>query len=90
MASYTAKDITVLEGLEPVRRRPGRDCHGGESPVGQLQRQRNGKGRWAKEAKNDERCCQSQDGRRRKGALGEGKKCDMNSVSDCLLCVFHK
>jgi len=23
MASYTAKDITVLEGLEPVRRRPG-------------------------------------------------------------------
>ncbi|SVB52582.1 uncharacterized protein METZ01_LOCUS205436, partial [marine metagenome] len=21
--SYTAKDITVLEGLEPVRRRPG-------------------------------------------------------------------
>src|SRR6187397_1887786 len=23
MANYTAKDITVLEGLEPVRRRPG-------------------------------------------------------------------
>ena len=23
MATYTAKDITVLEGLEPVRRRPG-------------------------------------------------------------------
>ncbi len=23
MSSYTAKDITVLEGLEPVRRRPG-------------------------------------------------------------------
>ena len=22
-ANYTAKDITVLEGLEPVRRRPG-------------------------------------------------------------------
>lgn len=23
MATYTAKDITVLEGLEPVRKRPG-------------------------------------------------------------------
>ena len=23
MANYTAKDITVLEGLEPVRKRPG-------------------------------------------------------------------
>ena len=23
MSSYTAKDITVLEGLEPVRKRPG-------------------------------------------------------------------
>src|SRR2546427_306544 len=23
MATYTARDITVLEGLEPVRRRPG-------------------------------------------------------------------
>jgi len=23
VANYTAKDITVLEGLEPVRRRPG-------------------------------------------------------------------
>ena len=23
MSSYSAKDITVLEGLEPVRRRPG-------------------------------------------------------------------
>ena len=23
MSTYTAKDITVLEGLEPVRKRPG-------------------------------------------------------------------
>lgn len=23
MTNYTAKDITVLEGLEPVRKRPG-------------------------------------------------------------------
>ncbi|MCH7541852.1 hypothetical protein IH981_03735, partial [Patescibacteria group bacterium] len=33
MAKYTAKDIEVLEGLEPVRRRPGMfigstDVHG--------------------------------------------------------------
>ncbi|MEL0112423.1 MAG: hypothetical protein VW835_11890, partial [Rickettsiales bacterium] len=27
-AGYSAKDIEVLEGLEPVRRRPGRDIGG--------------------------------------------------------------
>ena len=36
-SNYTAKDIEVLEGLEPVRRRPGMFIAGTDTPAGLLQ-----------------------------------------------------